>query len=60
MKVNVFKKVTKPNSSKVLTYSSGELTAENVVFEVVFECLICCPVENAYFVCCKKYYKSRY
>ena len=44
----------KPNSSKVLTYSSGELTAENVVFEVVFECLICCPVEGMHISCVAK------
>lgn len=44
----------KPNSSKVLTYSSGELSAENVVFEVVFECLICCPVEGMHISCVAK------
>ena len=36
----------KPNSSKILTYSSGQLQADTIVFEVVFECLICCPVEG--------------
>ena len=44
----------KPESSKILTYSSGELTAANVVFEVVFECLICCPVEGMHISCVAK------
>ena len=44
----------KPGSSKILTYSSGELSADNVVFEVVFECLICCPVEGMHISCVAK------
>ena len=44
----------KPKSSKILTYSSGELKAENIVFEVVFECLICCPVEGMLISCIAK------
>ena len=44
----------KPGSSKILTYSSGELAADNVVFEVVFECLVCCPVEGMHISCVAK------
>ena len=44
----------KPGSSKILTYSSGELVADNVVFEVVFECLVCCPVEGMHISCVAK------
>ena len=36
----------KPNTVKVLTYSSGIIQGSNILFEVVFECLICCPVEG--------------
>tara|TARA_B100000073_G_scaffold274884_1_gene234846 strand:+ start:55 stop:732 length:678 start_codon:yes stop_codon:yes gene_type:complete len=44
----------KPNSSKILTYSSGQLQADSIVFEVVFECLICCPVEGMLISCIAK------
>ena len=36
----------KPGSVKILTFSNGMLNADNVVFEVVFECLVCSPVEG--------------
>lgn len=36
----------KHGSINVLTYSSGEIQANNVVFVVMFECLICRPVEG--------------
>lgn len=36
----------KPNSIKILTYSNGIINGSNVLFEVVFECLICSPVEG--------------
>lgn len=36
----------KNNSIKILTYSSGEVQANNVVFVVMFDCLICRPVEG--------------
>lgn len=36
----------KPGSIKVLTYSNGMLYSDNIAFEVVFECLVCCPVEG--------------
>lgn len=36
----------KKGSTKILTYSSGILKAENVLFEVVFECKVCSLVEG--------------
>jgi DNA-directed RNA polymerase subunit E'/Rpb7 len=41
----------KPNSTKVLTYSSGILVENYVMFEVMFECLVCCPVEGMTIKC---------
>lgn len=35
-----------PNSIKVLSYSSGKLQGNNIIFEVVIECNICSPVEG--------------
>lgn len=36
----------KKGSVNVLTYSSGILNGPNITFEVVFECLVCNPVEG--------------
>jgi DNA-directed RNA polymerase subunit E'/Rpb7 len=36
----------KPGSVKILTYSSGMIVADSVTFEIVFECLVCSPVEG--------------
>lgn len=44
----------KPNSCKIITYSSGKLRDSNVIFEVVLECLICCPVEGMHINCVVK------
>jgi DNA-directed RNA polymerase subunit E'/Rpb7 len=41
----------KSNSVKVLTYSSGVLFENKVEFDVVFECLVCCPVEGMLIKC---------
>jgi DNA-directed RNA polymerase subunit E'/Rpb7 len=41
----------KPNSSKIITYSSGVVQGTNIKFEVVFECQICCPVEGMLIEC---------
>ena len=41
----------KPNSIKVLSYSSGILVENQVMFEVVFECMVCCPVEGMHIKC---------
>ena len=40
-----------PNSSKVITYSSGVVKSTNIIFEVVFECQVCCPVEGMLIQC---------
>lgn len=44
----------KPNSSKIITYSSGVVQGTNIKFEVVFECYICCPVEGMLIPCVAK------
>ena len=44
----------KPNSVKVITYSSGLIQQEKILFEVTFECLICLPVENMLVKCYAK------
>lgn len=45
----------KPNSSKIITYSSGLIVRGNhVSFEVVFECDICFPVEGMLITCVAK------
>jgi len=41
----------KPNSTKVVSYSSGLMVDNHVMFEVVFECLVCCPVEGMRIKC---------
>jgi DNA-directed RNA polymerase subunit E'/Rpb7 len=37
----------KPDSIKLLTYSSGLIQANTIIFEVVFECELCAPTENS-------------
>jgi DNA-directed RNA polymerase subunit E'/Rpb7 len=45
----------KPNSSKIIRYSSGIIErGSNVVFELVFECDICFPVEGMLISCAVK------
>lgn len=45
----------KPNSSKIIRYSSGIIERGNkIVFEVVFECNICLPVEGMNMNCVVK------
>jgi DNA-directed RNA polymerase subunit E'/Rpb7 len=41
----------KPDSTRVLTYSSGLLFEDTIEFVVAFECLICCPVEGMKIKC---------
>jgi DNA-directed RNA polymerase subunit E'/Rpb7 len=41
----------KPNSVKVLSYSSGNINGDIVEFETVFECMICHPVEGMNIEC---------
>jgi len=44
----------KPNSVHILTYSSGIIQAEYIVFDVAFECEICSPVEGMHIDCVVK------
>ena len=44
----------KPLSSKILTYSSGILNGSDIVFDIVFECLVCSPVEGMHIACVAK------
>jgi DNA-directed RNA polymerase subunit E'/Rpb7 len=45
----------KPNSSKIITYSSGIINRGiNISFEVIFECDICFPVEGMLISCIAK------
>lgn len=45
----------KPNSSRIITHSSGTIQRGNLVsFEVVFECDICFPVEGMLISCVAK------
>jgi len=41
----------KPNSVKVIRYSSGNINNENVEFQTVFECMVCHPVEGMLIEC---------
>ena len=44
----------KPGSIKIISYSSGLIKAEHIIFEVVLECLICSPVEGMHIKCVAK------
>lgn len=45
----------KPNSSKIISYSSGIIQrGNNVLFDVVFECDVCFPVEGMLITCIAK------
>ena len=44
----------KPDSTRVLTYSSGLLFEDVIEFDVAFECLVCCPVEGMKIKCIVK------
>jgi len=45
----------KPNSSKIITYSSGIIQrGNNISFDVVFECDVCFPVEGMLILCVAK------
>ena len=44
----------KTDSCKLITYSSGLIQSTNVKFEVVFECMIACPVEGMRINCVVK------
>ena len=45
----------KPNSSKIISYSSGIIQrGNNVLFDIVFECDVCFPVEGMLINCVAK------
>ena len=41
----------KNGSTKIITYSSGVIKGSDILFEVVFECMVCCPVEGMLIQC---------
>lgn len=41
----------RPNSIKIINYSSGNVYSENIEFYVVFECMLCYPVEGQLIEC---------
>lgn len=44
----------KPGSVSIISYSSGLVNAEWIVFETVFECMVCHPVEGMLIECVVK------
>ena len=44
----------KENSTRIMTYSCGVVSGNNIVFDVVFECMICLPVEGMHINCVAK------
>ena len=41
----------KNGSTKIITYSSGVIKGSDILFEVVFECMVCCPEEGMLIQC---------
>ena len=44
----------KPSSTNILSYSSGLINGDKIIFKVVIECLICYPVEGNIISCIVK------
>uniref|UniRef100_A0A6C0AXY1 Uncharacterized protein n=1 Tax=viral metagenome TaxID=1070528 RepID=A0A6C0AXY1_9ZZZZ len=44
----------KPDSVQIITYSSGVIKGSDILFEVVLECKVCCPVEGMHIICVAK------
>jgi DNA-directed RNA polymerase subunit E'/Rpb7 len=44
----------RPNSVKIMSYSSGNIEANSVSFECVFDCMVCHPVEGMLIECVAK------
>ena len=44
----------KENSTRIMTYSCGVVHSNNIVFDVVFECSVCLPVEGMHINCVAK------
>ena len=45
----------KPNTIEIITFSSGLVSGSNVIFEVVFQCYVCSPVEGMLINCVAKH-----
>ena len=41
----------KPNSVKVVSYSSGTINGDKIEFQTIFECMVCHPVERMLIEC---------
>jgi hypothetical protein len=44
----------RPNSVRIISYSSGLVNSENIEFQTVFECMVCHPVEGQIIECVAK------
>lgn len=44
----------KPNSVKIISYTSGIIVTDKIIFMVSLECKICCPVEGMVINCIAK------
>jgi DNA-directed RNA polymerase subunit E'/Rpb7 len=44
----------KPGSAKITTYSSGIVKADEIIFDITFECMVCSPVEGMLINCVAK------
>jgi DNA-directed RNA polymerase subunit E'/Rpb7 len=44
----------RPGSVKIVSYSSGVVNADVIEFQVIFECMICHPVEGMHVECTSK------
>ena len=46
--------IVKPNSVRIINYSSGSVRGDRVEFQVMFECMVCHPVEGMLIECTTK------
>ena len=44
----------KPTTVEIVTFSSGLVRGDYILFEVVFQCYVCCPVEGMHIKCIAK------
>jgi len=44
----------KPNTVEIVTFSSGLVKGDYIIFEVVLQCYVCCPVEGMHIKCIAK------
>ena len=45
----------KPTTVEIVTFSSGLVRGDYILFEVVFQCYVCCPVEGMHINCIAKH-----